>query len=85
MPTYEAIYEDGEIEWVDDEPEPGRHHVQVTVLDQETESRDPEEVEGILKEAHGAWGTDKTIEEVDEEIEQMRSEWERLWYNSDRS
>lgn len=85
MPTYEAIYEDGQLEWIGDEPEPGRHRVQVTVLDPEPESRDPDEVERILDEAHGAWRTGTTVGEIDEEIDEMRSEWERPWYNSDRS
>ena len=85
MPTYEAIYEDGQIEWIGEEPEPGRHRVQVTVVDQEPEPRDPEEVRRVLDEAHGAWGTDKTIEEIDEEIDKMRDEWDRPWYDSDRS
>lgn len=85
MPTYEAIYEDGEFEWIGDEPVPGRHRVQVTVLDHVPRSRDPEEVDRILTEAHGAWGTNKTVEEIDEEMAEMRREWKRPWYNSDRS
>jgi len=84
MPTYEAIYEDGELEWIGDEPEPGRHRVEVTVLDKEPVSRDPKEVQHILDESHGAWDTDKSVEEIDEEIEKMRSEWDRPWYGSDR-
>ncbi len=72
MPTYEAIYEDGELEWIGDEPDPGRHRVEVTILDPEPPSHDREEVERILEKSRGAWGTDKTIEEVDKEIEEMR-------------
>ena len=84
MPTYEAIYEDGTLEWIGDEPEPGRHRVAVTVLDQEPESRDTVEVERILDESHGAWGRDKSVEEIDEDIEKMRSDWDRPWYDADR-
>lgn len=78
MPTYEAIYEDGQIEWIGEEPEPGRHRVQVTVLDREPEPRDPEEVRRVLEEARGAWGTDKSLEEVEAEIQQLRDEWDRM-------
>lgn len=85
MPTYEAIYEDGQLKWVEDAPPPGRHRVEVAILDPEPEPRDPEDVERILEEANGAWGTDKTIEEIDQEIEEMRSEWDRSWYDSDPS
>jgi hypothetical protein len=84
MPTYEAIYEDGELEWIGDAPDPGRHRVEVTVLDQEPVSRDPEEVQRILDESHGAWDADKSVEEIDEDIEKMRSEWDRPWYDADR-
>jgi len=84
MPTYEAIYEDGQLEWIGDEPTPGRHRVQVRVLDRESESRDLDEVQRILDESHGAWGTDKSVEEIDEEIDKMRSDWDRPWYDVDR-
>lgn len=85
MPTYNAIYEDGQLEWIGDQPGPGRHRVEVRVLDGEGESRDPDEVQRILDEAHGAWGTDKTAKEIDDEVEKMRDEWDRPWYDSDRS
>jgi hypothetical protein len=78
MPTYEAIYEDGELEWVDDEPDPGRHHVQVRVLDSEPKAHDREEVRRVFEKARGAWGTDKSLEEVEVEIQQLRDEWDRL-------
>ena len=78
MPTYEAIYEDGELEWVGDEPDPGRHRVQVTVLDSETNKHDREEVRRMLERTRGAWGTDKTLEEVEEEVQKLRDEWDRL-------
>jgi hypothetical protein len=78
MPTYEAIYEDGELEWIGDEPDPGRHRVEVTVLDSKTEKHDREEVRRVFEEARGAWGTDKSLEEVEAEIQQLRDEWDRL-------
>ena len=78
MPTYEAIYEDGQLEWIGDEPDPGRHRVQVTVLDRKPKSQDPEEVRRVFEKARGAWGTDKSLEEVEAEIQRLRDEWDRL-------
>lgn len=78
MPTYEAIYEDGQLEWIDEEPEPGRHRVQVRVLDSESRTHDREEVRRMLERTRGAWGTDKTLEEVEEEVQKLRDEWDRL-------
>jgi hypothetical protein len=78
MPTYEAIYEDGELEWIGDEPAPGRPRVEVCVLDREATTHDPEEVRRVFEEARGAWGTEKSLEEVEAEIQQLRDEWDRL-------
>jgi hypothetical protein len=78
MPTYEAIYEDGQLEWIGDEPAPGRHRVQVTVLDRKSKSQDPEEVRRVFEKARGAWGTNKSLEEVEAEIQRLRDEWDRL-------
>lgn len=78
MPTYEAIYEDGQLEWIGDEPAPGRHRVQVRVLDSGPQKRDPEEVRRVFENARGAWGTDKSLEEVEAEVQKLRDEWDRL-------
>jgi hypothetical protein len=78
MPTYEAIYEDGQLEWIDDAPEPGRHRVQVTVLDSESKKHDRKEVRCMLERTRGAWGTDKAFEEVEEDVQKLRDEWDRL-------
>jgi hypothetical protein len=78
MPTYEAIYEDGELEWIGDEPAPGRHRVEVRVLDREAKTHDPEEVRKVFEQARGAWGAEKSLEEVEAEIQQLRDEWDRL-------
>ena len=78
MPTYEAIYEDGQLEWIGDEPAPGRHRVQVRVLDSGPQKHDPEEVRRVFENARGAWGTDKSLEEVEAEVQKLRDEWDRL-------
>lgn len=85
MPTYEAIYEDGKLEWVNEGPDPGRYRVLVTVTEEGTSSPSEEEVQRVLDEADGAWGTGKTVEEIDEDVEELRGEWDRPWYDADRS
>jgi hypothetical protein len=72
MPTYEAIYEDGKLEWIGEKPSSGRHRVQVTVVEPDPPSRDPEEIRRVFEEARGAWGTDKSLEEVEEEVQKLR-------------
>ncbi|PSQ95289.1 MAG: hypothetical protein BRD55_12300 [Bacteroidetes bacterium SW_9_63_38] len=78
MPTYEAIYENGHLEWIGDEPTPGRHRVQVRVLDSETNTHDRDEVRRAFEKARGAWGTNKSLDEVEAEIQELRDEWDRL-------
>jgi len=85
MPTYEAIYEDGQLEWIGDEPGPGRHRIEVRVVDRSPASPDSDETDRILDEAYGAWDTGKTLDEIDDEIDEMRSEWDRPGYDPDHS
>lgn len=79
--TYEAILEDGHLEWLSEQPEMGRHRVLITVL--ERPRRLPEDVQRVLDGAYGAWGTGKSLDEIDAEIDEIRAEWDRPWYNPD--
>lgn len=75
--TYEAIYEDGHLEWLGAQPGTGRHRLRVTVVDGRSRQRSPQEVHRMLEATRGAWGHGKTLEEIDAEIDQMRAEWDR--------
>ena len=41
--------------------------------------KDPKDIQRILNDAKGAWGKNKTLEEIDLEINNMRTEWDREW------
>ena len=77
--TYEAVLEDGQLDWIGEQPGVGRHRVLVTVLEKPRPSA--EEVQRVLDETRGAWGTGKSLDEIDAEIEEMRTEWDRPWYD----
>ena len=79
MKTYEAIYEDGRLEWTEDAPEPGRCRVRVTVLE-DMPRRPPEEVQRVLDDTRGAWGAAASPDDVDRDVEAMRETWNRPWY-----
>jgi hypothetical protein len=79
METYEAVYEDGRLEWLETPPLPGRCRVLVTVLE-ELPQHSPEEVQQVLDETRGTWGTGTSLDEVDRDIEAMRETWNRPWY-----
>lgn len=79
---YEAICENDHLEWLGEEPRKGRHHVQVTIMGERApEKRSREEIQRILDETRGAWGTGKTADQIDQEIKEMRKEWDRPWYH----
>lgn len=84
--TYEAVLDDGRVEWTGRQPEAGRHRVLVTVLHPPAPSPgdvSPKEVQRVLDETRGAWGSGKTLDEIDAEIEKMRAEWNRPWDDPD--
>jgi hypothetical protein len=75
--TYEAIYEEGHLEWLGDQPGAGRHHLLVTVIQNHTTRHAPQDVHDVLEATRGAWSRGRTLEEIDAEIDQMRAEWDR--------
>jgi len=77
--TYEAVCEDGRLEWLERPPHPGRCRVLVTVLE-ELPRHSFEEVQRVLDETRGTWGTGTSLDEVDRDVEAMRETWNRPWY-----
>lgn len=73
--TFEAIYDNGHLKWLNERPHKGRHRVLVTVLSADVTRQKQEAVQQVLKATCGAWGQDKTLDALDAELEQQRSEW----------
>ena len=76
--TYEAIYEDGHLEWLGEKPGTGRYRLLVTVVEGRLPQRSPQQVHRMLEATRGVWGRGKTLEDIDAEIDQMRAEWDRV-------
>jgi hypothetical protein len=49
----------------------------VTIIDSHPPQHSPQEVHHMLEATRGAWGRGKTLEAIDAEIDQMRTEWDR--------
>ncbi len=71
--TYEAIYEDGRLQWLGAQPAAGRHRLQVTIIDARPPQHSAQEVHRLLEATQGAWSRGKTLEEIDAEIDQRRA------------
>ena len=79
--TYEATYEDGTLKWTYEKPEIKNGTKVTVVVDPPTEpEKDIEEIRRVVEAARGAWGTGKTLDQIDREIREMRErEWTREW------
>jgi hypothetical protein len=75
--AYEAIYENGHLQWLGAEPGAGRHRLRVTIIDGHAPQHSLQEVHCMLEATRGAWGRGKTLEDIDAEIDRMRAEWDR--------
>ena len=75
--TYQAIYENGHLEWLGEQPGTGRHRLLVTIVERAPMPPSSQEVHRMLETTRGAWGHGKTLDEIDAEVDRMRTEWDR--------
>lgn len=79
LKSYEAVYEDGRLEWVRERPAAKRMKVIVTVLEDDTDARSVVSTKEFLERTKGCVRPGKSLEEIDADIRQMRDEWQREW------
>jgi len=80
LQTYEAIYNGQQFHWLNDTPpKPDKEIRVVVVMDVEKSKPDKPDVREVLQNTRGAWSEGKTLDEIDAEIQIMRSEWDREW------
>ena len=85
LKTYEATYDHGKLKWIRGRPviEDGRQVLVVVDGPKSAGVRLREEIQKALDESLGAWGTGKTLDEIDREINAMRAaDWDRNWISS---
>ena len=81
LKSYEATYEKGSLKWLYGEPplEDGERVI-VVVEVSEPSKRRKEEIRSVLDRTRGAWGTGKTLDQIDRKIEAARTaDWQRDW------
>jgi hypothetical protein len=79
LKSYEAVYEDGNLRWVREQPAARRMKVIVTVLEEETDAQRVVTRKALLERTKGCVKPGKSLEEIDADIRRMRDEWQREW------
>ena len=75
LQSYAAIYKHGHLEWLDDAPTQENVQVIVTFV-QPSKKRPLTQAQQILQRAWGCVENPRTIESIDDDIAQMRGEWD---------
>jgi len=79
LKSYEAVYEDGTLRWVREQPAAKRTKVIVTVLEEETAAQGASARRALLQRTKGCVTPGRSIQEIDSDVLHMREEWEREW------
>jgi len=79
LKSYEAILDHGHLRWLGDEPDKDFLRVIVTVVEEKPSPHSTEATRAVLEKAWAIVNPPKSLEEIDQDIEQMRSEWNREW------
>jgi hypothetical protein len=77
LKSYLAVYEDGKLRWIREQPAAKKMRVLVTVLEEEADAEATAVRKAMLERAKGCVTPGKSIEEIDADIRQMRAEWDR--------
>ena len=74
LKSYEATYEKGKLNWVQEKPDIEDGERVIVVVDDRTSLKSRrKDIRRALEEARGAWGTGKSLEEIDREIDARRA------------
>ena len=76
---YEAIYKDGQLQWIYPPPVAiENRRVMVSLADEEHEPKSVD-ITALLSQTRGCLGRRMTMEEIDRDVSNMRDEWTRKW------
>jgi hypothetical protein len=81
LQTYEAIYNGHQFHWLNQiPPKPEKEVHVVLVMDVDKPIVKPKSnIQEVLQQAWGCLSIGKSLDEIDQEINEMRQEWERGW------
>ena len=79
LKSYEAVYEEGRLRWIREQPAAKRMKVIVTVLEEDTDVQLATTRKELMERTKGCVRPGKSLEEIDADVRQMRDEWQREW------
>jgi hypothetical protein len=79
LKSYEAVYEEGKLRWIREQPAAKRMKVIVTVLEEDTDVQLAATRKELMERAKGCVKPGKSLEEIDADVRRMRDEWQREW------
>ncbi|MEN8214900.1 MAG: hypothetical protein ABFS56_00670 [Pseudomonadota bacterium] len=81
LQTYEATYNGKQFRWINQAPPKLDKEVRVVVvMDVKKPSAKPKKnLHEVLQRAWGSLGRGRSLDEIDQEINEMRLEWNREW------
>jgi len=79
LQTYEAIYSDNQFRWINQAPPKLDKEVRVVLVMDVEKTTPKKNLHEVLQRAWGCLGRGKSLDEIDQEINEMRKEWDRGW------
>jgi len=80
LQTYEAIYNGNQFRWINPPPKVNKEvHVLLVMDIENTVTKPKKNIHEVLQRSWGCLGTGKSLDQIDQEINEMRQEWDREW------
>ena len=79
LKQYEAIYKNGQLQWIGTPPVVIENRRVVVLLADEGDEPKSINIPMLLSQTRGSLGRRITMEEIDSDISTMRGEWTRKW------
>ncbi len=80
LQTYEAIYNGNQFRWINPPPKVNKEvHVLLIMDVEKTVTKSKKNIYEVLQHSWGCLGTGKSLDEIDQEINELRKEWDREW------
>jgi hypothetical protein len=81
LKSYEAVYHNGHLHWLGQSPprEIEKRHVMVVVDLDKDAAKPATDIRQLLAKTRGCLKPLRSLDEIDQNIAEMRSEWDREW------